>query len=221
MTVESRLTQDQEQQADACLERLKPEDRANVEKVLEILKYIVEQYEEEVGLRYRDLTAFVGAYAIGGWVNKEGPRKDVDLLVAHSINWEEAGYFPIPEPDGKNYAWESGRDRFIEMLANHFGNNGFDIEIPDDIPDEYSSEGVRNDDPNGFDPRIMIRLRPQGGNDASPVDVVYVSGGFALPRINTFDKFYEYDKKVSPDESIGRVALLETIISKPSLPTRP
>lgn len=212
MSIESRLSTAQVDSARAFLEQLSPEDRGNVEQITATLDKLITHYDKEVGEFGRDKIAIFGVYGIGGWVNKEGPRPDVDVLVMTNAKWDELGYYFVPSQGEKEYWYESHGDDFIEQLANLFGNKGFDVEIPDreNIPDEYS-EGVSS--------RILIRLTPQEGTVGSPIDVVYIAAGHGEPPINSFEDFYEQD--AGQEGALGRVALIETVVTKKAMPWRP
>jgi hypothetical protein len=209
MTIESRLGPEQVTLAETYLERLRPQDRVNVERVLEIIDLISEGYDVSV-LRSSQNEAIVGAYAIGGWVNKEGVRDDVDLLVVTNALWEQAGHIDTPQLE-QDYVFAVG-DSFIETVAGHFRATGYGVEVPDvnDIPNEYS---------RFLEPRTMLRITPPQEADESPLDIVYISAGYSHPDMATFEDFYMQDS-LATGSPAGRIALRESIITTPVIEWR-
>lgn len=211
MAIESRLTGGDHARAEEYLGKLHPEDRANVEKVVRVVDLLANGFERDSWGGERGKSALFGAYAIGGWLDKEPPRPDVDLLVFTNARWEDTGY--IHPPADWPYEWVYTRqDEFIGMVAGHFRATGFEVEMPDpeEIPDEYS---------RGINPRMMMRLGPPEGNPCSPLDIVYISAGYSKPRIDSFEEFYEQD--VTPEgRPMGRVALHESVVTIPPIQYR-
>lgn len=211
MSIENRLTDEQIAQAAAFLDKLKPADRENVERVTELLSKFAESYDRMYPIEFGDQNAIFGAYGIGGWVNKQGERPDLDLLVVTGVKWDQAGYIHIESEGPRDFWGDAKGDQLVVALASHFTNNGFGVDLPKDIPNEYSE---------GAEPRVLIRLTPQEGSEASPIDMVYVAGGYSDPRMNSFKEFYEFD--VNDNGSpMGRVALLETVVLKEPIRMRP
>jgi hypothetical protein len=211
MTIENRLGDEQTAQAQAFLERLSPVDRANVEKITEVLASLSRKYDEET-LQFRD--ALFGAYVIGGKVHKEGPRPDIDLLIIGNASFR-TGYDWL----GDIASWEQVKgDWVMGSLRDQFAPEGFEVEVPGQIPDEYDM-GLRVKDV-----KMMMRLRPPEGSQASPIDIVYMKVDYISPlpsgdQIESFEDFYRADVD-SEGNDLGRIALFEAIIKRPTPPPR-
>ncbi|MEK7096072.1 MAG: hypothetical protein AAB896_02170 [Patescibacteria group bacterium] len=212
MTIENRLGDAQLAEALSFLDRLSPTDRTNVEHIVATVGELAKSFEDDSTTN----RGIFGVYGIGGYVTKEGERPDVDVLIVGSGRWER-GYYNHENayPQGrkklpKRYWRETSGDHILGSLADHFGNNGFDVEIPEEVPDDYT---------DGADPKILMRLKPQEGYTVSPIDIVYVKGHYSRPPIRTFEDFYRYDTTPEGQE-IGKVALLETVVAQPTFEQR-
>ena len=98
---------------------------------------------------------FFAAYAIGGYVTKEGERPDIDLMVVTNTG------FPVSLNDFERY---DSRVRILDLnLALSF--EGSDIEGLDDLPDNYNIGHTKG--------KGIIRIKPNDGS--KPMDIVFVT----------------------------------------------
>ena len=214
MTIESRLTSDQQAEANEFLDRLSPWDRTNMEEVLGVIQGLTIKYN---GQHWPNDDAIFGVYVIGSNVDKEGHRPDIDLLIVGNAEFDRR-YSPRSLERDADWARlrETRGDWVLGTLAEWFRDRGFEVEIPEEIPSEYD-HGLSIEDV-----KMMMRLKPPADSQASPIDIVYVKGNY-LPRgekIESFEDFYEVDTD-SDGNALGRIALLEEEVKHHREPIRP
>lgn len=166
------------------LARLNPQDKATVNKIVDIVKGLVNIYD---GTH----PAFFAVYGIGGNVTKQGERPDVDLLIVTSAYWD-GGYPGEPgekpywlEEEDFDYSTEEGRSqaRKIHKLKEDWVcgsikdqlKNLYSAEVLDELPDNYNM---------GAGTKGLLRLNPirnvtpeitaEQPDVRKPIDIVYV-----------------------------------------------
>lgn len=174
-------------------------DASNVQVVVNIINGLASDYEKQLFCS----DAVFGVYGIGGYVNKEGQRPDVDLLIFDSAEWPHGYYSPL-DLEGESFDMAAQGNHVIGSVADYFGNNGFGVTIPKEIPDEYRRFGA--------DPKVMVKFTPNTLGMGSPIDVVHVKGAYGDPPIRTFEDFYSYDID-DIGSPLGRVSLLEAEVT--------
>ncbi len=159
-SLEAGLTKDELLKARGFFKRLKNPDSAHVKKVIASVDAVAESYfasdhpkrnlsafcdEDKVGY------PFFSVYLIGGYLNKQGERPDIDLLVSTNMRWIYGfsdGFEVYDEP-----IWKSLRSAFP---SSRLRKNGM-------LPDDYTVGLTKG--------KILITITPRAGKK---IDICYV-----------------------------------------------
>jgi len=160
-TLESELTQEELGRVEKFYRKLKQPDLDHVRRVVNSVDNVANQYfssgeqnsnywafcnGEKVG------TPFFAAYLVGGYLNKEGERPDIDLLVATNMRWNNGfieDYERLEEP-----IWGGLKKAFSEDAE--IVKNG-------DLPNDYNIGATKG--------KVLITINPTEGKK---LDVSYV-----------------------------------------------
>ena len=102
-------------------------------------------------------TPFFAVYIIGGYLNKEGERPDIDLLVATNMRWSK-GFFQPKQYNGPGIEY----DPLWSELNQKF-QEGFSLELEGELPTDYNLGNTYG--------KALIRIHPSQGKK---IDLCYV-----------------------------------------------
>lgn len=162
--------------------------------------------------------AFFAVYSIGGMINKEGERPDIDLLVATNMRWSS----------GPN-SMRLSREYLLGKLVEEFGEeysisiNGMPLkdyddtddfdEIPD-LPDNYNVGETKG--------KVVLTLTPLEGGKS--IDISYVRsfrnhGGEESHSFVTEEEFIAKDIDPTNGEQLSRLILYRAKVTDIREPT--
>lgn len=165
-TLESELTQKELGRVKEFYRRVKEPDLDNVKRVVNSVDSVANHYfsSGEQNDNYRAFyddekagTPFFAVYLIGGYLNKEGERSDIDLLVASNMRWTQ-GFLNSDEWSKRPDQW----DPVYAKLVEAFGE-GFSITREGELPDDYNIGATKG--------KVLITINPTEGKK---LDVSYV-----------------------------------------------
>ena len=165
-TLESELTQEELSKVEEFYRRLKQPDLDHVKKVVNSVDAVANNYfsSGEQNSNYWAFcndgkvgTPFFAAYMVGGYLNKEGKRPDIDLLVATNMRWTN-GFLNSDEWSRRPDDW----DPMWAQLVAKFGE-GYSIQREGDLPTDYNIGATKG--------KILITITPTEGKK---LDVSYV-----------------------------------------------
>jgi hypothetical protein len=177
-----KLTPEEQQAAQRFYQKLTPTDLNHVHRVIDLVDIIANDYLSSYqsinnGFAFRDFDSkemgapFFGVYLIGGYANKEGDRKDIDLLVATNAWWDE-GFIEGEE----DHIWTAIKQSFSDDAT---------IVKNIDLPIGYDVGAENN--------KVLINITPYVGKS---LDLCYVRSWWGADPIYKFiseQKFIERD----------------------------
>ncbi|HIH51592.1 MAG TPA: hypothetical protein HA250_04540 [Nanoarchaeota archaeon] len=166
-TLESMLTPEETLGAEKFFQRLGEADLRNVQKVLSAVDRTVKEYFGANELNYSTIpylisyygtlgTPFFAAYLIGGWLNKEAERPDIDLMIATNARYTHGFSNPLWGRNPEN--WEP----MLRELNKEF-EYGEELTMGGELPNDYNIGATKG--------KVMFNVHPGEGRD---LDLVYV-----------------------------------------------
>ncbi|TAL51734.1 MAG: hypothetical protein EPN86_06115 [Nanoarchaeota archaeon] len=162
--LDNELTALEKERADRKCSRLHPYDFSNVQKAINAVDRVAALYFSS-GNQYQNAWAFMqngiigtpffSVYLVGGYVNKPGERRDIDLLVATNMRWTDG--FLSDEWSQRPESW----DPVWRELNAEFAQ-GYKVERTGELPSDYNigiTEG-----------KALIRIIPDAGKK---IDLIY------------------------------------------------
>src|SRR3989344_4267514 len=162
----SELTSEEIGKAEEFYQKLKRPDLEHVKRVVNSVDAVANKYfssgeqnsnywafcdDRKVG------TPFFTVYLVGGYLNKEGERPDIDLLVATNMRWTD-GFLNSDEWSRRT----DDLDPIVVALVSEFGE-GYSIQREGDLPDDYNIGATKG--------KVLITISP---SDGKKMDVSYV-----------------------------------------------
>ncbi|MFT4302979.1 MAG: hypothetical protein ACMXYG_00290 [Candidatus Woesearchaeota archaeon] len=163
----NQLTEQEIREAQKVFHKLEKPDLNNVKKVIESVDDVANMYYEEGDIDYNYIAfckdgrvgyPFFAVYLIGGYLNKEGERKDIDLIIATNMRWTNGFTRPeFDDPISKKYL-----EPIWAKLTTTF-SSGYSINKHNELPTDYNL-GVTQG-------KVLITIKPENGK---PLDINYV-----------------------------------------------
>ncbi len=187
----NKLTHDELARTEEFYRRLKAPDLSNIETIIKLVDSIANTYfsstdpdrnynyfceDERIG------NPFFGIYLIGGYLNKEGERPDIDLLIATNMRWRE----------GFIEDYEGSEEPIWKELKKVFTN----IKKSNELPNDYNIGATKG--------KVLITINPYEGKK---IDINYVRSweeeGF---KFIDEEQFYKLDVREN-GEALPRLEL--------------
>lgn len=185
--------------SEAFYEKLSPNDLETVLTIVSTIKNVSQEYNEEGN----SPVAYFGVYGIGGYINKQGERPDIDLLLVTNGFWD-SGYsaheYPRDfdkwkEEDEFDYGntpdKEIRKDWIIGSVAYRLYKD-YSFNVLNPIPASYD-QGARE--------KGVVRLTPkQSENPTKPIDLVYVKTTWQdeVESLEVFERYMDVDTNAHP-----------------------
>ena len=171
-TLESELTQEELGKVEEFYQRLKQPNLDHVKRIVNSIDTVANNYfssgeqdrnywaftDENILSGVKKVgTPFFVAYLVGGYLNKEGERPDIDLLVATNMRWSN-GFLNHEGGSRGPEDW----DPMWAALVGEFGD-GYSVQRNGDLPDDYNIGATKG--------KVLITITPPEGKK---LDVSYV-----------------------------------------------
>jgi len=181
--------------------RLSQNDLRNVEKIITLVDNVANRYfsndqhksnyfafenDEIIG------NPFFAVYLIGGYLNKDGERKDIDLLIATNMRWTEGFIEDHKDEEVDEPIWRGIKDQF---------SKGYKIKKAELLPTDYSIGAVER--------KVLINIIPKNGK---PLDINYVRSWPDELRY----KFVNEEQFITLDIGINREQLTKSALYRSS-----